>query len=139
MTTVVLDVNILVSAALNDHGLPARITDMALEGEYELAVSNHILEKMAEVFERPYFLKNLSAEGRSRILHALNVDTEPVEPDDTVRGVAPDVEDDLVLGTAVAANADYLITGDKGLLAIGEYRGVRIMTAGEFFHEMERG
>jgi predicted nucleic acid-binding protein len=46
--------------------------------------------------------------------------------------VADDEEDDLVLGTAVAANADVLVTGDPGLLRIGEYRGVRIVTAREF-------
>jgi predicted nucleic acid-binding protein len=38
----------------------------------------------------------------------------------------------MVLGTAVAAGADYLVTGDAGLLAIGEYRGVRIVSAREF-------
>lgn len=138
MTIVVLDVNILVSAALNDRGLPARIADMAFSGEYDIAVSDHILGKMSEVFDRPYFLRNLSTEGRSRILRALEADTELVEPDKSVRGVAPDVEEDLVLGTAVAANADYLITGDKGLLAIGEYRGVRIVTAEAFLRELEQ-
>jgi predicted nucleic acid-binding protein len=55
-----------------------------------------------------------------------------------VRGVAPDTEDDLVLGTAVAANADFLVTGDKGLLAIGEYCGVRIVTAEAFLQALEQ-
>lgn len=50
--------------------------------------------------------------------------------------MAPDLEDDLVLGTAVAAHADFLVTGDKGLLAIGGYRGVRIVTAEQFLSEM---
>ena len=56
----------------------------------------------------------------------------PVEPDLSVSGVCDDTEDDLVLGTAVKANADYLVTGDKGLLQIGEYRGVLIVDAATF-------
>lgn len=54
------------------------------------------------------------------------------KPDPSVRGIAPDLEDDLVLGTAVAANADYLVTGDNGLLDLVEYPGVRIVTATQF-------
>jgi putative PIN family toxin of toxin-antitoxin system len=138
MTRVVLDVNILVSAALNDRGLPARVADMAFEGRYELAVSDHIIEKLSEVLERPYLLAHLSTAGRQRILRALNKDVVPVTPDESVRGIAADLEDDLVLGTAVAANAEFLVTGDKGLLAIREHRGVRIVTAEEFLREMER-
>jgi putative PIN family toxin of toxin-antitoxin system len=138
MTRVVLDVNILVSAALNDRGLPARVADMVFEGRYELAVSDHIIEKLSEVLERPYLLAHLSTAGRQRILRALNKDVVPVTPDESVRGIAADLEDDLVLGTAVAANAEFLVTGDKGLLAIREHRGVRIVTAEEFLREMER-
>lgn len=138
MTRVVLDVNILVSAALNDRGLPARVADLAFDGRYELIVSDHIIEKLTEVLERPYLLEHLSIEGRERILRALDNDVEPVTPDESVRGVAPDLEDDLVLGTAVAAHADFLVTGDKRFLALKEYHGVRIVSAEEFLTEMER-
>ncbi|MGI8406092.1 MAG: PIN domain-containing protein [Thermomicrobiales bacterium] len=57
-------------------------------------------------------------------------------PNETVSGVAPDAEDDLVFGTAVAAEADFLVTGDKGMLAAGDYRGVRIVTPEEFLREL---
>ena len=55
----------------------------------------------------------------------MRTDALVVEPDPSVSGVCDDAEDDHVLGTAVAANADYLVTGDRGLLRVGEYRGVR--------------
>lgn len=58
-------------------------------------------------------------------------------PAPSVRGIAPDAEDDLVLGTAVKAEADFLVTGDRGLLAIGEYRGLRIVTADAFLTILE--
>lgn len=136
MIKVVLDVNILASAALNEHGVPARVANLAFDGDIELAVSRHIIEKLEEVFDRPFFVSNLSDGSRSRILAALRTELEPTDPDESVRGVADDLEDDLVLGTAVAANADFLVTGDKGLLAIGEYRGVMIVTAAAFLDEL---
>jgi len=43
-----------------------------------------------------------------------------------VRGVATHPEDDLVIATAVNAGADYLVTGDKELLAVGAYQSVTI-------------
>ncbi len=52
-----------------------------------------------------------------------------VQPVDDVHGVAADEEDDLVLATAVAAQADYLVTGDRYLLEIGEFRGIPIVTS----------
>ena len=54
-------------------------------------------------------------------------------------GVAPDREDDLVLGTAFAATADFLVTEDNGLHALEAYRGARIVTAGELPDALERG
>lgn len=137
MIKAVLDVNILASAALNEEGLPAVVVDLAIAGVYEMVVSNHIKERLQKVFERPYFLEHLSVAGRARILEAVNNDIESVEPDPSVRGIAPDEEDDLVLGTAVTAGADFLVTGDKGLLAIGHYGKMRIVTADEFLAEIE--
>lgn len=138
MIRAVLDVNVLASSSLNLHGLPARVVDMALESMFELVVSDHIIETIMVVLERPYFVDHLSEEGRDRLIRALHMDLDPVEPDKSVRGITADLEDDLVLGTAVAANADYLVTGDKGLLKIGEHRGVRIVTAADFLVELEK-
>ncbi|MDE2868360.1 MAG: hypothetical protein OXN91_06935 [Chloroflexota bacterium] len=44
-----------------------------------------------------------------------------------VRGVATTPADDLILATAVAGGAGHLVTGDRQLLNLGEYRGVRIV------------
>ena len=49
-----------------------------------------------------------------------------VRPTPTPR-IAPDPDDDVVIGTALAAKADLIVTGDKPLLAVAEYQGVRIV------------
>src|SRR6266702_7069429 len=43
-------------------------------------------------------------------------------------GIAPDPDDDVGIGTALAANADLIVTGDHGLLSVGRYRHVRIVS-----------
>lgn len=54
-------------------------------------------------------------------------DTEPE------RVVLNDPRDDPILAAAVAAKADYLVTGDRAhLLPIGEYAGIRIVSPSAF-------
>ena len=38
----------------------------------------------------------------------------------------------MIIATAVAAKADYLVTGDKDLLSLGSYRGIGIVTPEAF-------
>lgn len=129
---VVLDVNILVSSALNGTGLPVNLVDLAAKGRYTLVVSEHVMNTLDAVLRRPHIARRVSDAQRKRLMSALTVDEDPATPDPAVRVVAPDLEDDLVLGTAVAANADFLVTGDNGLLELLEYRSVRIVTAAQF-------
>jgi|SRR5699024_1307673 len=135
---VVFDVNILVSAIIAPAGTPATAYRSALEHDCDIATSSHIIDKLIEVLDRPRFSDRLPGNALNTFLGGYRAFARSFTPDETVRGIAPDLEDDLVLGTAVAANADVLVTGDTGLLAIDEYRGVRITTAGEFLAELTR-
>lgn len=135
---VVLDVNILASASTFPERKPATVLKRVAGREFELILSEPIMERLADVLTRPYFAAKLSEATSLHFQAYLRRNACMKEPDPTVVGIAPDTEDDLVLGTAVAANAEYLVTGDKGLLAVGEYRGVRIVTAEEFLRELER-
>ena len=45
-----------------------------------------------------------------------------------VSGIAPDADDDVVIGTAVAARADLIVTGEKPLLSVAKYDGGRIVS-----------
>jgi putative PIN family toxin of toxin-antitoxin system len=129
---VVFDVNILVSAVISPTGAPARAYLAALEQSWMIGRSGHIVTRLIDVLGRPRFHGRLPHESLNTFLGGFQGYAEPFTPDATVSGVADDEEDDLVLGTAVAAGADYLVTGDAGLLGIGEYRGVKIVTAREF-------
>jgi putative PIN family toxin of toxin-antitoxin system len=49
-----------------------------------------------------------------------------------------DPADDKFLECAVAGAADYLVTGDEDLLAVGRYQGLAIVTAREFLAILSR-
>jgi putative PIN family toxin of toxin-antitoxin system len=47
--------------------------------------------------------------------------------------VSRDPDDDVVLATAVSGKCDLIITGDKDLLDLGTYQGIRILSPGAFW------
>lgn len=49
-----------------------------------------------------------------------------------LKGVAPDPGDDKIISCAVEAQADFIVTGDKGLQQLGEYQGIKIIDAESF-------
>lgn len=134
---VVFDVNILVSAIISPNGAPALAYLAALEQAWMIGRSGHIVSRLMDVLGRPRFHGRLPNDRLNDFLGGFQGYAEPFTPDPSVTGVADDEEDDLVLGTAVAADADYLVTGDPGLLRIGTYRGVKIVTAREFLVILE--
>lgn len=61
------------------------------------------------------------------------MDIRPIAP------VSRDPQDDKFLATAEAAGANYLVSEDKDLLVLGDYRGTRIVNAATFLGVLERG
>lgn len=133
---VVLDVNVVVSAALRAQSVPGDLLRRSYKGELPFVISEEMLAKIDEVLGREKFRKRyLEEDRRGLLLDLREFSAEIVTLDPDVTGVAEDEEDDIVLGTAVAGRADVLITGDRGLVAVGEYRGVRILNPREFLEE----
>ena len=60
----------------------------------------------------------------------------PVLPPDIV-SISGDPEDDAVLATARLGEADFLVTGDAGLLALGVYESTRIVMPRAFLNLLE--
>lgn len=135
---VVVDINVILSAALRSRSVPGEILGKCFDQEIPFVISESTLERAREVLLRDKFRRRISEEDRRGLLLDLRrFAVAIVEPDPEVSGVADDEEDDIVLGTAVEAGAEVLITGDRGLLAVGEYRGVRVMNPRDFLEEWE--
>jgi len=128
----VLDVNVLVSSIPSPQGTPAAIVRSALLREFQAVVSELMLESLLDVWGRPYFRSRLSDEAISDALTNFRSKALVVVPVDDVHGVADDAEDDLVIATAIAGEATYLVTGDRGLLRQDGYRGLVFITPADF-------
>jgi putative PIN family toxin of toxin-antitoxin system len=55
-----------------------------------------------------------------------------------LHGVCRDPNDDMVLECAALAHADVIVSGDKDLLALGEYEGILVLTPRAFLDEFAR-
>jgi putative PIN family toxin of toxin-antitoxin system len=116
---VVLDTNVLVSALAYPVSIPGRILKAGREGKVDLVLSRYILDEMVRVLPRLPRIKLTPAEIRD-LADSFLFMAEIVEPSSEPDEVLRDQADQLVLGTLRAAQADYLVTGDKDLLALGE-------------------
>src|SRR5262249_206862 len=112
---VLIDTNVLLSAALRDK-LPERvILYVAGRDEIRWLVTPEILAEYTEVLRRPGF--GLNAETLRRWAELLAMRTVNVGSPPTVPDFPRDPKDTPFLAAALASHADYLITGDKDLLS----------------------
>ena len=120
MTAAVLDVNVIVSGFPGRRGAAA--IDRWLTREFRIIVSEHILNGVIRAWDNPWFRDRYGRNEVERALYLLRTQASAVTPISGIHGVAPDAEDDLVLGTAVAGEADYLETATAGSERLGNSR-----------------
>ena len=127
----VLDTNV-VASALRWNGAPRLLLQAGREKWVELFTSAALLAELTDILGRHKFDKKIAAStltvdqlvDRYAALAAL------VRPTPTPR-IAPDPDDDVVIGTALAAKADLNVTGDKPLLSLREHQDVRIVSVSQ--------
>ena len=136
----VLDINVLVSALIGPLGLSRRILTAWAVDQFTLISSEHIIRGMVDKALSPDLLRRfptLPAPVR-RLETLLRTTAELVTvPPEEVRAVTGDPDDDTVLATARLGRAEYLVTGDRGLLSLGPYEGVRIVPPRQFLFILE--
>lgn len=127
---VVLDTNVLISGIAYPRSTPGAILNAWRSGRIAAVFSQHMLDEAARVL--PRFAKS-SAELRDveEWLALLPFFGEVVEPSPISAGLVRDPADAPVLGTLLAAAADYLGTGDKDLPALAP--AYPILTPAQFW------
>lgn len=127
---VVLDTNVLVSALAYPQSIPGQILAAWRQGGVDLILSRYILDEMARVLPKLARIKLIGDEIRD-LADSFMFMADVVEPTGETDGRLRDSADQQIFGTWHAAKADYLITGDKDLLALAdEYP---IITPAEFW------
>lgn len=127
---VVLDTNVLVSALLFT-GVASEIVPLWQKEAITVLLSREILDEYLRVLAYPKF--QLSEEEiKSALKEGFLPFVQVIKPGTRIHVAKRDPSDDKFLECAVAGKADVVISGDKELLAIRHYRGVRIQTPSQF-------
>jgi putative PIN family toxin of toxin-antitoxin system len=120
---IVLDANVVI-AAFASRGLCESVVELCLHS-HEIVLSEELLEEIVRNLRQKIKLPGNIVEDISKLLreHASMVSSVPLAAE-----VCRDQDDVKILGLAVAANADYIVTGDKDLLVLKKFQGVPIVT-----------
>ena len=125
MPRVVLDTNVLVSAIITD-GKPRELFKKGIENQFTIITSKPLLKELTHVLHRPKF-KTSPSEIR-RITLALINSAEVINLKTKLKVVTEDPQDNRVIETAYDGHADLIVTGDKHLLELENYAGIKITT-----------
>ena len=128
---VVFDTNILVAALVFPGGGGEAAVRRILDEQDQLVLSKPILDELLGVLARKF---SRDAEELARAALFLSDLSLAVRPRKRLH-VVKDEPDNRVLECAVASRADVIVTGDKNLLELREYRGVRIVSLREYLAE----
>ncbi len=132
---VLCDTNILVSAFIAG-GPPSRVIECAIDGRIELVLANSVLDELERVLTVKLGFEPHRAHEIRTLLVELAGGHAPA-PAATPASITGDPDDDVILACAVAEGVDALVSGDRRhLLPVGEYRGVRIITAQALLAEL---
>jgi hypothetical protein len=128
----VLDTNVVLSALLWG-GTPYRLLQLSIEGEVKLFTSPLLAAELREILARPHLAAKLLEKGTTAdAVTALYMEfARSVSPLSVPRVVPDDPDDDHVIACAVAARVDVIVSGDKHLLNLREYQGIRMVTAAQ--------
>jgi putative PIN family toxin of toxin-antitoxin system len=124
----VLDTNIVTSALFWD-GPRRRVSDAGSEGKATLFTSRALLAELRAVLSRAKFDSRIHEARQTvdNLVEGYTKQTVSVLPSPTPR-IVTDPDDDVAIGTALAAEADLIVTGDKALLLVAEYEDILIVS-----------
>lgn len=126
---VVMDTNVFVSAVFFS-GPPYQILNAWQSGEFELAVSEEILDEYRRVGE-------ILAEERPKIdlgpiLNFVIEHAKVYKPTRLKEPICEDPDDDKFFACALASGSKVIISGDKHLLKVSGFQGIEVLKPREF-------
>jgi putative PIN family toxin of toxin-antitoxin system len=126
---VTADTHILVSGLTFPEGDPRTLLELARAGAIDLACSDVILDGVADVLVRKFEWPDPDVQEARR---QFGLFARRVVPTQAVHAVTDDPDDNAILECAVAASAEYIVSGDRHLLQLGAFRGIRVLKVADF-------
>ena len=139
---VILDTSVLVSAFLFSESIPGQILALAEKAVYAGHFSMIVFEELRRSLRNPRLKKSYGytddeIETWCNDLNEIGFPIRKVLPE--IEPVCRDPDDDHVLAPAIIVKAEYIVTGDKDLLDLGQYKDIRIVTTKDFHNRFANG
>lgn len=132
MKNVVFDTNIFISALLFG-GKPEKAWKQAKLGEFRLFVSQPILEELGDVLKNKF---NWSDEETRSTIEEVTDYSTLVFPSEEISIIEAHKVDNRILECALESNSEFLVSDDKHLLDIGDFKGVVILKLSFFLQDI---
>lgn len=127
---IVIDASSVVGAALKANSIPWEAL-VRIRGHDRIAMSNDVAAEIRIVLRRPKFARVITEDRINDIEAMLFAEAAWFDPAASVADCR-DPNDNKYLELALAANAGFLISSDKDLLALHPWRGIRILTPAQY-------
>ncbi|MCY3841069.1 MAG: putative toxin-antitoxin system toxin component, PIN family [Gammaproteobacteria bacterium] len=132
----VVDTNVLISAALSPQGQPRRVLEAVRSTNGALLFCDETFDELRSRLGRSKFDAYVSRNARAVFLAQLTMVAEWVSIAGSKLGCR-DPDDGKLLETALAGGVDCLVTGDRDLLDMHPFRGIPVLTVAAFLAAME--
>ena len=127
---IVVDTNVFVTALLRG-ATSRRVYDAFLRGQLTLVFSSDMLTELLEVLTRPHLRVLMHEDEIASFLALIRRDALIVRPTRSV-AACRDPKDNMLLNCALAGDVAYLVTGDRDLLVLNPFHGIRILSPANF-------
>jgi len=124
----VVDTNILVSSVFWS-GNPYKIIQKGLNQEVLIFTSENILKELKTVLKRDFHIQQQEIED---IIDAFTLFLYPTITTEKINIIKEDEKDNIILDCAISCKANYIVSGDKHLLNLKQYKGIKIISARGF-------
>ncbi|GAF69915.1 unnamed protein product [marine sediment metagenome] len=126
---VVLDTNIFISGILTSEGNPSIIIKAwKRTRKFQLFISEEIIGEVLKVMVR----LNVGADIVLDWDKMIRKNASLVISDKKIKAIQKDISDNKFLECAVTAGADYIVSGDRHLKELGEFKQIKIINARQF-------
>ncbi len=132
MIKIVLDTNVLISATFW-RGPSNEITLLASKQKISCFTSIEIIEEYARILKRDFKQEDNEIEEK---VNAILLFSQIVKPIIRINAVKDDPADNKILEAALAANADYIVSGDRHLIKLEEFKETKILKAKQFLEQL---
>ena len=128
----VLDTNVVTSGFLWG-GVPRQLLQVAREKQLRLFTSTTLLLELSDILARAKFARKLTDAQLSidQLVERYALLATVVHPSHITPTILEDPDDDHVLACALATQVDLIVSGDRHLLDLKEFQGIRIVAAVE--------